>query len=88
MKSLLNWLEDAENALRERGNLTEEVQNEVHTAKERFAWHRTKKRLEDAKVAEAGGNFKKAERLRREAAETIRQDWALVFPGESVPSIE
>jgi hypothetical protein len=39
-------------------------------------------------MAEAGGNLKKAEKLRREAAEVIKQDWTYVFPGEPVPSIE
>jgi hypothetical protein len=88
MKAWLNRLEDAKNALSERGNLTEEIRAQILSVKERFARHRTQKKLEDAKVAEAGGSLKKAERLRREAAETIKQDWDLVFPGEPIPNIE
>lgn len=88
MKSLLNRVEKVKDALSERGSLTEEIQTQVRSVKERFASNRAQKKLEDAKVAEAGGNFKKAEKLRREAAEVIKQDWSYVFPGEPVPGIE
>jgi hypothetical protein len=88
MKSLLNRLENAKDGLSKWGGMTEEDQRHVRSVKERFAWNRAQKKLEDAKVAEAGGNFKKAEKLKREAAEVIKQDWTYVFPGEPVPSIE
>jgi hypothetical protein len=88
MKSLLNRLEKAKDALSEKGGMTEEIQTQVRSVKERFAWNRAQKKLEDSRVAEAGGNLKKAEKLRREAAEVIKQDWTYVFPGEPVPNIE
>jgi len=88
MKSLLNRLDKAKDALSERGGLTEEIQTQVRSVKERFAWNRAQKKLEYSRVAEAGGNFKKAEKLKSEAAEIIKQDWTYVFPGEPVPSIE
>lgn len=55
---------------------------------ERCAWHRARKRLDEADVAAGGGNEKKAARLRGEAVVMLRQDWAKVFPGEDPPTIE
>lgn len=53
--------------------------------KERAARYRWKKKTDDAEVAEAGGNAKKAAKLRAEAVVVLRQDWAMAFPGELAP---
>jgi hypothetical protein len=57
----------------------------IREAKERVAWYRAKKKLSEYAVAEAGGSSKKAGKLAAEATEILKQDWSLVFPGESPP---
>ncbi len=55
-------------------------------AKTRAAGYRAQKKLDEAAVAEAGGNPKKAARLRAEAVVVLLQDWAGAFPGEPAPA--
>ncbi|HZM01037.1 MAG TPA: hypothetical protein VFD43_12385 [Planctomycetota bacterium] len=54
--------------------------------KEHAARYRWRKKRDDAEVAEAGGNVKKAAKLRAEAAVMLRQDWVVAFPGEQPPA--
>lgn len=88
VKSILGQLNEAENELKKGRKLTDELRGKIRNAKERVAWHRTKKKLSDAEVALAGGNPAKADKCRREASTTIKQDWAEVFPNEEPPEIE
>lgn len=57
-------------------------------AKERAAHFRADKKLDEAEVAAAGGNQKKAGRLRREASVLLGQDWAQAFPSEPPPGTD
>ncbi|MBA3319535.1 MAG: hypothetical protein H0T50_15795 [Gemmatimonadales bacterium] len=54
--------------------------------KERAARHRWQKKRDEAEVAEAGGNAKKAAKLRAEAGAMFAQDWLRAFPGDAVPA--
>lgn len=54
--------------------------------KERAARYRSQKKLDEAEVAAAGGNMRKADKLRKEASVLLTQDWAQAFPGEYAPT--
>jgi hypothetical protein len=69
--------------LEKRGRLTPELQQRARAAQERLARFRSQKKLDEAEVAEAGGNAKKAATLRAEASFVRSQDWARAFPGEA-----
>jgi hypothetical protein len=71
--------------LERRGLLTDELRKVARTAKERAARHRWQKKRDEADVAEAGGNAKKAAKLRAEAGAMLAQDWPRAFPGEALP---
>ena len=72
--------------LEKRGRLTAELQQRARAARERLARFRAQKKLDEAEVAEAGGNVKKAARLRAEANAVLAQDWPRAFPGEAPPA--
>lgn len=58
----------------------------LRAARERIGRYRSEKRFDQAEVARAGGNEKKASRLEREAAVMLAQDWADLFPNEQPPA--
>jgi hypothetical protein len=85
--SALRLMADVDTALRGlAGKLTQEQEAQAQAAKERAARWRSDKRLADADVAQAGGNEKRATRLRAEAREMLKQDEARAFPGEPIAS--
>ena len=79
-------VERATTELERRKRLTPELQQLARQAMERAARHRWQKKRDEADVAEAGGNAKKAAKLRAEAGAVLAQDWPRAFPGEAVPS--
>lgn len=62
--------------LRRLGALTAEDEAAARAGKMRAAHYRSDRKMEEAEVAAAGGNLKKAERLRAEAGVMLRQDMA------------
>jgi hypothetical protein len=72
--------------LEKRSRLTPELQQRARAAKERLARFRAQKKLDEAEVAEAGGNAKKTARLRAEADVVLAQDWARAFPSDAAPA--
>jgi hypothetical protein len=88
VKSILRELDHAAEELQLREQLSDDLKQKIRTAKERLAWHRAKKKLDDSRVAEAGGSRVKGEKFRREAEMMLRQDWTLIFPDEQPPDLE
>jgi hypothetical protein len=88
VKSILRDLDHAADELQLREQLSDDLKQKIRTAKERLAWHRAKKKLDDSRVAEAGGSRVKGEKYRREAEMMLRQDWTLIFPDEQPPELE
>ena len=71
--------------LENRGRLTSELQQRARAARGRLTRFSAQRKLDDAEAAEAGGNTKKAAKLRAEAGAVLAQDWPRAFPGEKVP---
>jgi hypothetical protein len=71
--------------LEKRGRLTDELRQRARAARERLARFRYQKNIDESQVADAGGNVKRAEKLRREAVALLGQDWPRAFPGEAPP---
>ena len=84
--TIIAEVERATSELERRGKLTPELQQLARQAKERAARHRWQKKRDKADVAEAGGNAKKAAKLRAEAGAVLAQDWLRAFPGEAPPA--
>lgn len=84
--SILASVDDAIAALVKHGALSQEMAQAGHDAKARAARYRCDKKLAEAEVAFAGGNEKRAEKLRREASVMLAQDWVRAFPGEHPPA--
>jgi hypothetical protein len=80
----LRDLSSAEEALGEAGALQQHAVA-LRSARERAARYRWQRKIDEAEVAEAGGNSKKAAKLRAEARVVLRQDWFRAFPTESAP---
>lgn len=76
VSQILAAVEAAERALRDGGGWTGEREAMAREARTRAAEFRAQKRREEADVAEAGGNQRKAARLRAEAAAMLAQDRA------------
>ncbi len=72
--------------LERRDKLIAELQQLARQAKERAARHRWQKKRDEAEVAEAGGNAKKAAKLRAEAGAMFAHNWLRAFPGDAVPA--
>ncbi len=81
-------LSDAEDTLTRQDRLTPEITAELRGAKERAGWYRARKKLDEAEVAEAGGNTRKVAKLRAEAAVLLKQDWHQVFPNSEPPPLK
>jgi hypothetical protein len=88
VKTNLKKLDEAVEALQEKEKLTDGISKKVRLAKERLAWFRTRKKLDDARVAEAGGSLGKRDKYNREAEVLLKQDWAIVFPEEEAPNLD
>jgi hypothetical protein len=71
---VLAAVEQAERALRDGGGWTPELEAQAREARTRAAEFRARKKSDEADVAAAGGNTRKAERLRAEAAAMLAQD--------------
>lgn len=87
-QSVVRQLNEAFNYFKKEKLLTDEIKSDICKGKERAAWYRARKKLSEAEVSEAGGNFARATKLRSEANVLLSQDWSTIFPGESAPKIE
>lgn len=85
VNNILQKLNDAFVFLEHHNRLTAEINQKIRQSKERAAWFRAKKKLAEAEVAEAGGSYIKAPKLRKEAVVLLGQDWSLAFPDEEPP---
>ncbi len=82
----LRLVDHAVRALERLGRFTPAVAQRAREARERLARFRAQKKIDEAAVAEAGANAKKAGRLRAEAGVLLAQDWSRYFPDEPVPA--
>ena len=80
-------MEEAAEFFRQTGNLMPELQQQIRQGKERGARYRASKKLSEAQVAEAAGRSRATERLKKEAAAMLAQDWKSFFPSEAPPPI-
>lgn len=87
IQGVIEQLDTAYDYFERKGKLTQERSSKIRKAKERAAWFRAKKKLEEAKVAEAGGRNVRASNLRGEATAILEQDWYLALPNEDAPKI-
>lgn len=86
VRSIISSVDDAATELKKRERWTEDLERLQRFAKERAARFRSQRALDEADVAAAGGNSKKTDKLRREAAVLLTQDWLQAFPGEAPPA--
>lgn len=82
---IIRDLVDVEESLKRQERLTPELQAHLRAAKERAAWYRAQKKLDEAEVALAGENQRKEIKLRAEAEVLLKQDWYQVFPDDPSP---
>lgn len=87
-QSLIRQVNEALEVLSGTEHLTPEVQVIAREAKTRAAMYRARRKREDAEIAEAGGNTKKAERWRAEARALFLQDCRLAFRDDEVPDYD
>jgi hypothetical protein len=85
VKGIIARIDESVSALRRMNSLSQETSRIARRGKERAARYRAQKKLAEAEVAKAGGNTRKSEKLRNEAAVILAQDWAQAFPGEKPP---
>ena len=88
VKSLLKRLQTAGLYFEKKGKLNEDLRARLRSALESLAWHRARKMLDDAEVAEAGGSIKKGSKLRAQAKVVLRQDWARVLGQKPLPNFD
>lgn len=81
---MLRDLGTAEETLTKLGEIDQHV-SALRAARERLVRYRWSRRMEEAEVAQAGGNAKKAATLQGEARALLKQDWLRVFPSEVPP---
>jgi len=84
---LMDELEGLSKKLKQAEALTTESAGKIRAGKERAAWFRARKKLEDADIAEAASKKIKASRMRDEAQAMLKQDWKRAFKNEPVPTI-
>jgi hypothetical protein len=87
VEDLYRELRSAEEFFAKNGGVPADIARSIREAKERGAWFRARRKLNEAEIASAAGNARKAERLRKEAAAMLEQDWRHAFPGEPAPPI-
>ena len=85
---LMEQLDNISKKLKLAGILTSELTRKIREGKERAAWFRARKKLDDADIAEAAGKKIKAPRMRDEAQAMLKQDWKHAFKNEPVPVIQ
>ena len=88
VKSLLKKLRAAESFFDKIGKLNAELGAQFKSAMESLAWQRARKMLDDAEVAEAGGNSKKYLKLRAQAKVALRQDWVRILGHKAMPNFD
>jgi hypothetical protein len=84
---LMDELDRLSKELKQLEALTPEVAQKIRDGKERAAWFRARKKLDDAGVAEAAGKTAKASSLRGEAQALVKLDWKRAFKNETAPTI-
>jgi hypothetical protein len=67
--------------------LAPEVVQKIRHGKERAAWFRARRKLDDADIAEAADKKAKASNMRNEARAMLKQDWKHAFKDEPAPAI-
>ena len=87
VEKVLNDIARCVEVIQASGRLTDEQQAQIDDARTRCAWFRARRTLDSAEVARAGGNEKKYQRLRAEAAAQLRQDWKRAFGKDNCPDI-
>ena len=88
MRRMLKDTREVDDFLGNIEDVFPELQERLYRLKEKFAWHRAKKKIDESEIAEALGRASKSARLRIEAGVMLRQDWKEVFAGEEVPKEE
>lgn len=86
VRGILETLSSAEDVLRKKGALNDELYREIRREKERCVWLRAKRKFSEIEIAEKSGNRSKAARLKREAQALLEQDWRNIFPNEQCPN--
>lgn len=87
VRSIVASVDESIAFLRSKSKLSPDMEKAARQAKERAVRYRAQKKVDEAAVAEAGGNPKKAEKLRNEARVLLSQDWCQSFPGEPAPTV-
>lgn len=87
VEKILNDIDRNIDTIIQFGQITDSQKNKINEARTRCAWYRANKTLQEADVARSGGNQKKHDRLRGEAAAQLRQDWKRAFGNEQFPDI-
>lgn len=85
VKAIIENIDHSLISLQRMSRLQEKTVLQAREGKARAARYRCQKKLDEAEVAEVGGNGSKAQKLRREAAVLLSQDWAQAFPDEQPP---
>jgi hypothetical protein len=83
---LIGELERLSKELNQLEALTPEATQKIRDGKERAAWFRARKKLDDADIAEAAGKITKASSLRSEAQAMLKLDWKRAFKNETPPT--
>ena len=84
---LMNQLDAWSKKLKQAGILTPDAIQKIRAGKERAAWFRAKKKIDDADIAEAAGKRIRGPKMRDEARAMLKQDWKRAFKTEPVPTI-
>lgn len=69
-------------------NLPKDLKDKINDCKLKGCYYRADKKLKEAQIAKASGNFKKEEKLIKEAEEMFKQDWEVIFPNKEKPALE
>ena len=85
---VIQQLENCVAYFEKNGSLTDEIEAKIEKGKNRAVWHRAKKKLAEAEIAEAGCRSSRAIKLKNEAAILLSQDWEVAFPGTMAPNME
>lgn len=85
--SVLGHLNSLQDEAEQEMLLTEQLRETILVAKQRAAWYRAKKRLDEAEVAKAGRSYIRYDKMKAESKVMLMQDWATAFPGEKPPEL-
>ena len=84
---LMERLDGISKKLKLADMLSPELMQKIREVKERAAWFRARKKLDDADIADAADKKTKASSMRNEAQAMLKQDWKRAFKNEPVPTI-